>query len=204
MTPDFLRLGWVRHGQTEWNRKGKIQGSTDIPLDEEGKRQARLLAERLAAERWLWNGVVSSPLKRAAETARILADRLSLPLLWDERLKERSFGSAEGTTLEQRLERWGPEWRKQVADMESDDSLRARGRSFVEDWLRERPGESWLVVTHGGLLARVVRMLCPSVDDPVIRNGSLTVMEHTQGKWRVLVHNCTAHLQTGELERKWK
>ena len=204
MTTDFLRLGWIRHGQTEWNRLGRIQGSTDIPLDQEGRRQAQVLAERLAGESWRWDGVVSSPLQRAAETARIIADRLSLPLAWDARLKERSFGSAEGTTQAERLERWGADWRQKVHDIEDDEALIRRGRAFVDDWMRGHPGESWLVVTHGGLLARVVRALCPSAEDPIIRNGSLTVMEHEKGVWRILLHNCTAHYESNPMEQKLK
>lgn len=194
MKTDFLRLGWIRHGQTEWNRLGRIQGTTDVPLDAEGRRQAERLAERLAGEVWRWHGVVSSPLSRAAETARIIAGRLSVPVLFDERLKERSFGSAEGTTEEERHARWGTDWRSRVPDMERDDQMQARGMAFIADWLRHHAGESWLVVTHGSFLARMVLTLCPHLEDPYIRNASLTVMEHRGGKWDTVLHNCTAHV----------
>jgi 2,3-bisphosphoglycerate-dependent phosphoglycerate mutase len=194
MTLDFLRLGWIRHGQTEWNRLGKIQGTTDVPLDAEGRRQAERLAERLAGDVWRWHGVASSPLSRAAETARIIARRLSVPVVLDDRLRERSFGSAEGTTEAERHARWGTEWRTRVPDMERDEQIQARGLAFVEEWVRRHNGESWLVVTHGSFLARMVLTLCPRLEDPYIRNASLTVMEHRNGTWNTVLHNCTAHV----------
>ncbi len=127
------RIGWIRHGRTEWNALGKIQGQTDIPLNEEGIRQARALAERLAADGMHWDGVVSSHLSRARETARIIAEKLEIPLLEpDERLQERYFGEIEGTTEQERISRWGEQWRQTYEGQESDELVRARGFGFFE------------------------------------------------------------------------
>mgnify|MGYP001497765073 CR=1 FL=1 len=81
MTVSVMRIGWIRHGITEWNTLGKIQGTTDIPLSPEGVRQARRLADRLAGDEVYWQGVVSSDLQRAAQTAKIVAHRLEIPVL---------------------------------------------------------------------------------------------------------------------------
>lgn len=190
-----LTVGWIRHGITEWNRLGKIQGVTDIPLSDEGISQALLLAERLAKDGMRWNGVVSSDLQRAATTAGIIADRLGLPRRTDGRLRERSFGQAEGTTLDERLARWGEEWRKLVPDQEPNASLEARGFAFVEDLASAHPGESWLVVTHGSFLSTMMKAMCGDLNDGYIQNVSLTVLERQDGAWKPLIHNCTLHLQ---------
>jgi len=189
------RIGWVRHGITEWNERGIIQGVTDIPLSPEGLRQAALLAERLAKDGERWDGVYCSDLKRAYRTGEVLAGRLGIPLLTDERLRERSFGAAEGTTEAERLSRWGKEWRSLVPDQESDDSVRARGHSFVKDLAEKHPGEAWLVVTHGSFLARMLKSLCEELDDRHLLNMSLSVLERNPAGWTPLLHNCTRHLE---------
>lgn len=191
---ELTRIGWVRHGITEWNQLGKIQGVTDIPLSPEGMTQARLLAERLVREGETWHGVMCSNLQRAKQTGQILAERLELPLIEDVRLRERSFGQAEGTTESERLARWGPDWRRKVPDQETDEQVIARGLDFVEELARKHDGQSWLVVTHGSFLARVLNSMCTDLDDRHLLNMSLSVLERDEQGWRSLLHNCTTHL----------
>jgi probable phosphoglycerate mutase len=188
------RIGWVRHGITEWNQLGKIQGVTDIPLSAEGIQQARSLANRLAREAGQWNGIYCSDLQRALQTAEILAERLGIPLIKDSRLRERSFGQAEGTTEAERLSLWGADWRRLVPDQESDEIIRARGNEFVDELLEKHSGEAWLVVTHGSFLARMLQSLCTDLDDSHLLNMSLTILERQQEGWLPLLHNCTRHL----------
>jgi probable phosphoglycerate mutase len=190
----ITQIGWVRHGITEWNRLGKIQGVTDIPLSSEGLRQARLLADRLARDGKTWNGIYSSDLQRAVQTGEVLAERLSIPLIQDSRLRERSFGQAEGTTEHERLTKWGAQWRQMVPDQESDEQVKARGNEFVNELTGKHPGEAWLIVTHGSFLARMLQSLCRGLDDSHLLNMSLTVMEQQHEGWKPLLHNCTLHL----------
>ncbi len=192
------RIGWVRHGITEWNQRGIIQGVTDIPLSPEGVRQARLLADRLHGEQGRWDGVYCSDLQRAAHTAEILADRLGIPVIRDSRLRERSFGEAEGTTLAERLDRWGEDWRRLVPDQENGDSVRERGFAFIRELTDKHAGEAWLVVTHGSFLARMLQAMCQGLDDSHLLNMSLTVLEQGQNVWEPLIHNCTRHLAETE------
>jgi probable phosphoglycerate mutase len=189
-----ITIGWIRHGVTEWNQLGKIQGVTDTPLSADGIVQARLLAERLAGESKRWNGVVSSNLSRAVTTGRIIAERLELPLLTDARLRERSFGQAEGTTLPERLSRWGEDWRQLVPDQEPNASLEKRGHAFIDELAATYPGESWLVVTHGSFLATMIKSMCGETDG-YIENMSLTVLKQEANGWKPLIHNCTLHLR---------
>lgn len=189
-----MKLGLVRHGVTAWNVAGRIQGATDIPLSAEGERQALLLADRLRREPATWDGIVSSDLMRAKRTAELIAERLALPLVSEALLRERSFGEAEGTTEDERVARWGADWRGRVPGQESDEQVRARGLAFVESFTSSRPGESWLVVTHGSFLAQLLHALDSGVDDSRIANLSLTILEREAGVWVPTLHNCTAHL----------
>jgi len=80
----------VRHGETDWNAEGRLQGHTDRPLNDFGRRQAAALAERLADDDI--DAVYASDLARARETAEILADRLGLAVVTDPDLRERNWG----------------------------------------------------------------------------------------------------------------
>jgi len=192
-----VKIGWIRHGKTEWNALGRIQGQTDIPLNDEGRAQARALAERLHRDGDVWDAVVSSDLSRARETAAVIAERLGLPLLdGDPRIRERSFGEIEGTTEPERLARWGPDWRSAAAGQESDEAVRSRGMSFVNEWLRKRPDVRLLAVTHGSTLAQLLSEMCERADDGYLGNMSLSILEFREDRWHSVLHNCTLHLQS--------
>lgn len=189
-------MGLVRHGQTEWNALGKIQGQTDIPLNEEGIRQAQALARRIASEDRQWDAVVASDLSRAAETARIISETIGVPLLaGDSRLRERYFGEIEGTTTSERLKRWGDNWPLEAAGAESDESVNARASSFIEQWKRESPRISLLVVSHGNFMASMLPLMCSSALDEHIGNLSYSILQWDEEGWTPLLYNCTAHVQ---------
>lgn len=103
-----MRIGLIRHGLTDWNAAGRIQGQTDIPLNGEGREQAERLGRRLLTEEYQWDYIITSGLSRAQETGEIISKLLNVPLLEpDARLKERAFGQIEGLTSEERVARWG-------------------------------------------------------------------------------------------------
>src|SRR5690606_24937790 len=87
----------IRHGETEWNAGRRLQGWLDIPLSDIGRQQAHRLAAHLRALQGpQFKAVLSSDLSRAAETARIATEHLGLPVLADERLRERNYGVYQG------------------------------------------------------------------------------------------------------------
>lgn len=191
-----MRIGLIRHGKTDWNAQGKIQGQTDTPLNEEGIRQAYALADRLSRDPMKWDAVISSDLSRAYETARIIAAKLHIPLLPGEpKLRERYFGLIEGTTEEQRLARWGADWRKSDSGQESDEAVRGRALTFVEETAALEPNRNILIVSHGSLLAQLLKGMCPGLEDKPIGNLSYSVMQFEAGQWTPLLHNCTRHLE---------
>lgn len=191
-----MRIGLIRHGKTDWNALGKIQGQTDTPLNDEGIRQARALADRLSHDTMKWDAIVSSDLSRAYDTARIIAVKLGIPLLPGEvRLRERFFGEIEGTTEEERLLRWGADWRKSDSGQETDISVRTRALSFVEEAASQDPNLNLLVVSHGSLLAQLLKGMCSELEDKPIGNLSFSIMQRDNNKWSALLHNCTRHLE---------
>ncbi|TCN01775.1 putative phosphoglycerate mutase [Paenibacillus sp. BK033] len=189
-------IGMVRHGNTDWNALGKIQGQTDIPLNELGKKQANALAERLSKDEKLWDAVISSDLQRARQTAAVIADKLGIPLLdGDPRLRERNFGEVEGLTLPERVERWGENWREVAQGLETDDEVRSRGLSFLQDWQKQRPEGRLLVVSHGGFLAQMFDTLCVDLEKQQLGNLSYSILQLKDEQWIPLLYNCTRHLE---------
>ena len=111
----------ARHGETEWNRVGRWQGKTDIPLSDVGRAQARTLADRLRARGI--TQIFTSDLCRARETAEIVAEALGVSRLSvDPRLRERGFGCFEGLTREECAERHSEAWARYLADRRSTPS----------------------------------------------------------------------------------
>ncbi|MCD2442995.1 histidine phosphatase family protein [Agromyces sp. SYSU K20354] len=141
-------LALIRHGQTDWNLAARMQGRTDIPLNDTGRAQARAAAAAFAAEPW--HAVVSSPLGRARETAAILAEHLDLPLgaAYDE-LVEQEFGEAEGTLVADLDTRWP---NRDFAGKEPDHEVGERGVLGLERVARDQDGKRVLVVAHGTLI----------------------------------------------------
>ncbi len=156
----------VRHGETAWNRDRRIQGQLDTALNDEGLRQARAVARRLAADArrdgagGASPALVSSDLLRCRQTAEPIAASLGVPLGLDPALRERHFGVYQGRTWTQilsddadRAERWRA--RDPDLEVEGGESLRAFARR-VGDALATlgaaHRGRTLVVVTHGGVL----------------------------------------------------
>ncbi len=144
----------VRHGETEWNRMRRVQGRTDIPLNETGRTQARDAAARLRSSGARLDAVASSPLARAAETAAIIADGLGLGgvELLDE-LVERDYGDAEGLGDAEIAARYGGH----LEARESREAVVARVKPALLALADRHPGERLLVVSHGGVIGSLVR-----------------------------------------------
>ncbi|MBN9462732.1 MAG: histidine phosphatase family protein [Burkholderiales bacterium] len=155
----------IRHGVTAWNRDRRFQGQTDIVLDEEGLAQALRTGRRLAD--WPLAAVYTSDLARARQTAEPIAAAHGLPLLVDERLRERRFGCFEGLTHDEiRLEQAGSwqRWQAREPDFappgggESLRAFHARVESVMRDLARRHAGHTVVAVTHGGVLDCVFRV----------------------------------------------
>ena len=145
-------LYFIRHGQTDWNLQKKIQGITDIPLNETGIREAQSAATEMAKKKW--DRMISSPLSRARQTAEILNKDIGFPIETDERLCEFDLGDLEG----QPLSLLTPDvWR---ALAENPQSLKAEGLPAayerISAFMRETSQEpDTLIVMHSGLFKMI-------------------------------------------------
>ena len=149
----------VRHGETDWNRAKKIQGSTDIALNDTGREQARATGRLLSRRHW--HGVISSPLSRAAETARIIADELALPApVLIDALVERNYGEAEGLTGQELLERFPGD--EAGRGREPRSAVAARVIPALLTVAERNPGRSIIVVSHGGVIRSVLKATGPA------------------------------------------
>jgi broad specificity phosphatase PhoE len=163
----------VRHGETDWNAEGRLQGHTDRPLNDFGRRQARALADRLAGEDV--TAVYASDLERARETAEILAERLGLPVVTEPDLRERNWGNWEGLTG---AERDRVEYAGEAIEAHAERVLRA-----VRQIAELHPGGRIVVVTHGGSLRRV-QVAAYGVALPIVENCAVWAVTHEDGTFR--------------------
>lgn len=148
----------VRHGETDWNREGRVQGWAPVPLNERGRRQARALGERLAGE-YDVDRIVTSDLARAQETAVLLAEGTGTPdPTPDSGWRERNVGVYQGLDRDVLYGRYpamsADSGRVAITECpEGGESLREMRERVVEGWSRVRDGgtgETTVVVTHGG------------------------------------------------------
>jgi len=165
-------LLFARHGQTDWNAEGRLQGHTDRPLNAYGREQAKALAARLAGEDVA--AIYASDLARARETAEIVGERLGLPVVVDPDLREKNWGTWEGLTSEERL-------RVELAG-ESTAEHRERTVRAVERIVERHPGQRVVVVTHGGSVRRIQAAVC-GVAEPVVDNCAVWALAHEDGSF---------------------
>ena len=172
MTRFFL----VRHGETEWNRIHRIQGSSDIPLNDTGRAQALAVGGVLARHRF--DLIVSSPLSRAMETATIIARRMGMPLpLPVQSLVERHYGEAEGCTREELDSRFPGD--APVPGREPREEVQKRVIRTLHDLAIRHPRADILVVSHGGVIRSVVEHAAPGQYSEPIKNCSVHSFEHS-------------------------
>jgi 2,3-bisphosphoglycerate-dependent phosphoglycerate mutase len=149
-------LTFLRHGESEGNAAGIIQGQLDYPLTEKGRQQARALAQLWQTQQVMFDYVIASPLQRARHTAEAVAAALNLPLEIDPAWLERSFGVGEGKNPEE-IRRQNPK----VDFHHPFYSIAEGGESALDLYLRasaalqtimRRPAGRYLIVSHGAIL----------------------------------------------------
>jgi 2,3-bisphosphoglycerate-dependent phosphoglycerate mutase len=154
----MTELLFIRHGETDWNRRQCFQGQLDVPLNETGREQARRLAARLADEPP--DALFTSDLRRASETAAPLAAAWKMQPAAVRGLREQSFGVLEGLDAagarQQHADLW-QRWLEQRADYalpggESLQQFSARVLGAVRELAAQAAGRRVVVVTHGGVL----------------------------------------------------
>ncbi len=202
----MLRLYLVRHGETDWNTEGRLQGQSDTPLSPAGIAQAYKLAARLARESI--DAIWSSDLQRARQTAEIIAKPHGLEVNVSPVLREASFGLWEGLTESEILERGDEElWRSYRANSvkhrppegELLEEICERMLGIVNRIKSAHPSGTVIVVGHGGSLRAI---LCDALGSPIpawrrlsLSNACLNLIEYWDSGPIVKLLNDTCHLR---------
>ncbi|MFM6966406.1 MAG: histidine phosphatase family protein [Rhodoluna sp.] len=184
-------VGLLRHGQTDWNIDFRLQGVTDIPLNETGIQQAKDAGQALAEAAGfgaIWDVILTSPLSRARDTAEMVGAALEISTFDVESLLlERSFGEAEGLSHE--------EWKAKYNNPnhfpggETVEELEARAWVLLERLVAGYAGQRVLTVSHGALIRTLLSLVSNGQyprDGERLGNACLSVFEHTpNGGWVV-------------------
>jgi probable phosphoglycerate mutase len=204
LTSTHTLLLLIRHGETQWNQEGRVQGWCDSPLTDAGIAQARLLAARLAEERV--DRLVASDLGRARETAAPIAERLGLRVELDPGLRERAYGILEGCTWAE-AERGHPDAYARIAARdpayavpggESAAQFHGRVIDAVERIASAHAGGRIAIVAHGGVLGVVFRHASGlPLDAPrtyTLANASVNFLRYGGGTLSIERWGDVAHL----------
>ena len=198
------RLYMVRHGETEWNALGRIQGHTDVGLSDQGREQARAVARRLSGV--AFDAAYSSDLSRTRETAQIILGESPASLNSTERIREYKKGVFEGLTPDESMRRYPELYEASlVNDLDfaptGGETIRQtslRMANFVSDLKKLHQDETVLMVGHGGSLRSAVVAI---MDLPleanwklIMGNCSLSIFDTYTDNAVMLLYNDTSHL----------
>ncbi|WOK92204.1 phosphoglycerate mutase-like protein 4 [Canna indica] len=203
--PDFTEIIVIRHGETTWNASRIIQGHLDSELNETGRQQATAVASHLSKEQKVV-AIYSSDLKRAAETANIIASTCNLPeVILDPALRERHLGDLQGLTLRDAAKLKPAAYKIFVSSKsdgeipgggESLNQLKERSVSCLERIAKKHKGERVIVVTHGGLLRELYKhAVSANTTEGKVHNTSINVFLISEdGNWTIKTWGDIRHL----------
>jgi uncharacterized phosphatase len=188
---------FVRHGETDWNLAGKIQGATDIPLNDRGRYQAATTGEKMQGRKW--DVIVTSPLSRASETADIIAYKLALPApIHVAGFVERNYGVAEGMSgaeVEAAFPGTMP-----VPGRESREEVQKRALNALHTLAIDFRGKNVIVVCHGGVIRSVLHSTTGTAFfGERIANGSVHSFHHSDDGLRLVHFNDPLDALTDDL-----
>lgn len=188
---------FVRHGETEWNIQQRLQGTTDTPLTPIGQIQAEMTA--LFLKKQEWDHIITSPLKRAVQTAEIIAKELEIPSIkkWQE-FKERDYGEATGLYINEYKTLKASQ--RRIKNWESDEELLHRVISGLEKLLKDHENEKIIIISHGVPILTALEFIQekPLQSDHDIfhlKNGCLSSIYYKYSRWHIEQYNVIDHLE---------
>lgn len=189
-------LCFVRHGETNWNVQGKLQGKTDIPLNSNGIAQAKESATFLANQ--TWDLVMTSPLKRAKNTAEIINEQLKLPFVLNDSFMERSFGDAEGLSLPERMATY-PDY--DYPNQEARATFEKRLIEGMQEIAENYDAKRVLLVAHGAVINAILAILSDGElgsGKTSLHNACLSTFTFDGTDWTIENYNQVDHLTSAE------
>jgi 2,3-bisphosphoglycerate-dependent phosphoglycerate mutase len=209
---NITRLCLIRHGETNWNAERRLQGITDIPLNERGKLQALQVAQAIRTSGLQFDALYSSDLQRAADTANAIENLLNVDTIFHQGLRERHFGALQGLTVEDAPHEQPLIWQAHLSrdinhDLNGGESI-ARFAQRVQDTLEQvriaNPGKTVLLVSHGGFLDMAHRLTKQQALDEKraasVPNASFNWLTHNGTSWEIGAWADTRHLENISLE----
>ncbi|AND41458.1 histidine phosphatase family protein [Cytobacillus oceanisediminis] len=182
----------IRHGETDWNSLGKLQGSADIPLNNIGLLQAEECREVLKTFRW--DIIIASPLKRAKQTATIINSELNVPLIEMKEFTERNYGLAEGMTEKERLAAFP---NRNYPNQEDRYTLNSRVIDGINKIHQLYSGQKVLLVAHGAVINTVLGHFSNGKigsGKTKLVNGCFSNIEYAEEGWLIKNYNQISHL----------
>jgi uncharacterized phosphatase len=188
----------VRHGETDWNALGKLQGQTDIPLNITGIQQAQECRELL--KKTNWDVIITSPLKRARQTAEIINRDLNVPLIEMSDLMERGFGDAEGMNLEERLSSFP---NGDYSNQEDNGIFTKRVMAGIDQINDRFSGGKVLIVSHGAVINEILSNLSNGEigsGKTDLINACINNISYCDNQYKIIDYNQISHLSLKKLE----
>lgn len=186
-------FGLLRHGETIWNTKKKIQGYGDSPLTAKGRQQTAEWVATLL--QWQWHRIAASDLGRVRQTVAILNQSLQLSSTFHEELREQSWGRWEGMTIKDIKKECGAEldrrvklgWDFAAPEGETRTAVRNRVLSLLRGLQEQHPGQNVLIVCHQGVIKTILyhitgREFLPG-EDPLVQHNSLHLIGCDRGRF---------------------
>lgn len=184
----------IRHGQTEWNAIGRLQGRDDIPLNEIGKQQAEKCGAFLKDEKW--DFIISSPLSRARETADIILRQIGPhPFVIMEEFIERDFGDGSGKTKEERRLLYPG---KIYPNQETWEVFTERLQKGIQILNETYPAKKILIVAHGAVINAILATISNGKigsGKTKLLNACLSSIQFENDKWKIHHYNQVHHLR---------
>ncbi len=191
-----MKIVLVRHGETAWNAEGRLQGREDVPLNKTGRLQAKAAGKALSCYPFSGRGpvIISSPLQRAEETARLIAGELPVveKLLEDAVLLERDYGAGAGRTR-QELGVLYPQ--SNFPGLEDREKAEVRIVEGVRRLAQEAGGQDLILVSHGEIchiFLAYLRGETTQTGRSALKNASISTLEYADGEFRIEYYNRSA------------
>lgn len=205
----MLYLYIVRHGETEWNKEGRMQGRLNSNLTPMGKKYATRLGERLKDTEFAH--IISSPSGRALETVQLIKGNRDIPIMTDERIMEMNLGSWQGLRHDDLKKKYPNEYEQfinkpdnhQIEGAESLTEMSNRATEFLTGLKKSRDNGNLLVVTHGRFISALYAVfkgveLKDIWAGPTVQGTSLTIVKLNQEQYEVLLEADMSHVHGAE------
>lgn len=187
-----MRIYLIRHGETAWNLQGRLQGREDIPLNETGRMQA--MRSGAVLHQTGVKTIITSPLIRAVETARIISESLDrAQLIIEDRLIERDFGSLSGMTYDRR--KYFDTFGEAEKSLEPLDKLRKRLVDCINEHAKKYSDQNIIMVSHGAAINAVISVLSEGTEGSGktrLKNACISILTYEKDQLQLEAFNLSA------------